>query len=91
MMRLMDTMTSTTMSDFELLEHYESVIHTLSNAAVALADKPRAEDVEVSILGMPCKMNVSELKEHLVMQMNFFSRMLEMVQDRITRNEGKVA
>lgn len=91
MLRLMDTMTSTTMSDFELLEHYESIIHTLSNTAIALADKPRSEDVEVSILGVPCKMNVSELKEHIVMQMNFFERMLDMVQDRITRNEGKVA
>lgn len=92
MMRLMDVMTDTaTMSDFELVEHYESVLHTLADAAQALADKPAAQDVEVSILGMPCKMNTRELQEHLTMQMAFFSRMVEMVRDRITRNEGKVA
>lgn len=79
------------MSDFELLAHYESIIRTLTQTSIALADKPRSEDVDVSILGMPCKMNVTELKEHIVMQVEFFSRMLAMVQDRITRNEGKVA
>lgn len=87
----MDTTTYTTMSDFELAEHYQDVLHALANANVALADKPRSEDVEVSILGMPCKMNVCELKQHLVMQMNFFGRMLEMVEDRISRGSGKVA
>ena len=83
-------MPSISMSDFELVDHYKRVMQDLASVVMTVSHVRCDEMLDVSIMGVPCRMEARQLKQHIVLQMNFFERMVEEAQARIDRSEGKV-
>lgn len=92
MMNIMsgDVPSNLMMNDFELVEHYTKVLSELAASTAKLMHYRSDDVVEVSILGVACKMDGRQLSQHIRTQMNFFERMIEEAQERIVRSEGKV-
>lgn len=78
------------LSDFELLENYQKSLSLVLNTMNQYISVPNENVIDVTILGAPFRMQAKEFKEHLSMQMHFFQNMIDEVQDRINRSEGKV-
>lgn len=81
---------TSTMSDFELVEHYERVMQELASVVMTISHVRNDDVLDASIMGIPCRMEARQLKQHIILQMNFFERMVEDAQERIARSEGKV-
>lgn len=81
---------TSTMSDFELVTHYQQVLQELASVATTISHVRGDDMLNVSVMGVPCHMDGRQLKQHISMQLNFFERMIEEAQERIVRSEGKV-
>lgn len=87
----MDLDVTIQLSDFDLVEKYKTILDTLNRVSDDLAEKHPYEDLEVTILGHACTLTAHEVGGVIAAQMRMFKRLLMQVQDRIHRNEGKVA
>jgi hypothetical protein len=79
------------LSDFELVEKYKAILHTLHRVSDDLEEKHPYEDLEVTILGYACTLTAHEVSGVIAAQIRMFKRLLTQTQDRIHRSEGKVA
>ena len=87
----MEINTASTVSDFELLAKYQSILDALQKASETVAQKHPYHDIQVSILGNVCTFTAHEVGISLAAQIRTFERLILQVQDRIHRSEGKVA
>ena len=78
------------MTDFETVTHYTHVLRELAASSIKLMHYRGDDVIDVSILGVPCKMDARQLMQHIRIQMNFFERIVEEAQERIAKSEGKV-
>lgn len=82
------------MTDFEVEELYQSILHKLKLTKLMINLKREAcvtgDLVEVSIFNFMCGFDAEKLLEHVESQENIFRERLKEVQNRILRNEGKV-
>ena len=77
-------------TDFELLEQYQASLKVVCDTMTKYIHLDSEEEVQLYLFGTPTKLIARELKEHLNLQMLFFMKKIEEVQDRINRSEGKV-
>ena len=78
------------MTDFETVAHYTHVLCELATCSSKIMQYRNDDVIDVSILGVPCKMDARQLMQHIRIQMNFFERIVEEAQERIAKSEGKV-
>lgn len=76
------------MNDFETIEYYTAIIESLAQAYTAVCDND--QEIDVVVDGIECKMQPQQLKFHIKTQKFLYECLLQDVQDRVIRNEGKV-